>query len=239
MKLTQWFSNLRSGRTTSPQDIFHEALKEKDVEDTSFARFIGEYEDLGFFAPVARLSKPSHFHTQSWINQSERANWVFTHPGLMIWSARFILHLKKAGIPAFAHSAFRTKEEQEEAFAAGHSKLKWPRAAHCQGKAVDIVHGTYAWNLTPMEWRFFGKIGKDIHYRMMQSVPPKKRWSLEWGGDWFHGRSRPSPDAVGWDPAHWEVKGWQSEIAYYSGEPRHMTPSHILSLERTGHIKAS
>jgi len=239
-KLTQWFSDLRAGKLMTPQEIFRASLQERDADDTSFQRFIGAYGDGEYFAPVARLARPSHFHTQGWINQSERADWQHCHEGLTILAAKSVVHFRKAEIPMFIHAAWRSKEVQDAARARGASSNSYPFAAHCQGKAFDIVHSVYAWDMTPMEWLFVGKVVKDIHRKMMKELKPELRWELEWGGDWFRGRPRRNEYEVGWDPAHFEVKGWRKQAIWEhkAGAPRHATPERILTLQREGYINA-
>lgn len=71
----------------------------------------------------------------------------------------------------------RTKEEQNRLYAAGKSKLKWPRSKHnsTPSLAVDVVP-------YPIDWRdykrfyYFAGIVKGIAYSMDINI--------RWGGDW-------------------------------------------------------
>lgn len=72
----------------------------------------------------------------------------------------------------------------------GLSKAKAGQSAHNHGFAVDIVHGTKAWELTRKQWDLVGHIGKEVAASMGIHV--------EWGGDWSF-----------YDPAHWELANWR------------------------------
>jgi len=173
-------------------------------------------------APLSRLKFPSHFTSQTELAQHNRADWQQTDPRIQIFAATLIEVLRSKGIPMWVHSAFRTKAEQQAAFERGNSKLRWPRAAHCQGKAVDIVHGKFAWELTKQEWAHIGKIGKEVLDRMNRQLPASKRFALNWGGDWSF-----------YDPAHWEIANWQSSIAELpTAAPVRKTPRFILRENR-------
>jgi len=66
---------------------------------------------------------------------------------------------------------------------------------------VDIVHGVFAWELTPQEWQLLGKIGKQVAWRLNQALPKERQFFVDWGGDWKF-----------YDPAHWEIRGWQADV---------------------------
>jgi peptidoglycan L-alanyl-D-glutamate endopeptidase CwlK len=78
---------------------------------------------------------------------------------------------------------FRGEKEQNEAYARGHSKLKWPQSKHNQtpSMAVDIVPYPIDWN-DELRFRTLGAVVKEI----WSQLPEEKRegWSLSWGGDW-------------------------------------------------------
>jgi len=175
--------------------------------------------------PLRSLFVPSHFMGSSYLKQLDRADWQYAHSGLALWASRFLLEMKRGGLPLYVHAAFRTRTEQELVFRKGHSKARWPRAAHCQGKAVDIVHGVKHWDLTGPQWLALGKLGKLVHERVNAQLPGSARFGLTWGGDW---RSRPT-DIVGWDPAHWEVTDWRNDIReLHSSQPVRLTPAKII-----------
>ncbi|AXH74966.1 MAG: hypothetical protein [Microviridae sp.] len=220
--LTKFFSDFAAGKFPN-LTLFKEALQghrqELDASNTSFERFIGKDLDTPIFDAPKRLAFPSYISSDAALRQHDRADYQQTDPRIAFFAAKLIELLRRQNIPFYVHAAFRTKEEQQDAYKRGVSKLVWPRAAHCQGKAVDIVHGTFHWQLTKQEWAFIGKVGKDLHFRMMQQVPKDQRWELQWGGDWS------SP----YDPAHWEIKHWQSHvIETTTAIPVRRTPRYIL-----------
>lgn len=175
------------------------ARKALDPDDTRFDRFVGQYTPSGYIPD--RLKWPSHFSTERELRNRRRANWSGVDPRIAEFSFRFLLAMQKVQIPFFVHSAYRTRQEQNELVAAKRSKTPWPRAAHCQGKAVDLVHSRYAWELAKPEWDFVGRIGFDVHAAMMKNIKVADRWQLSWGGTWRF-----------YDPAHWEIADWKDNI---------------------------
>lgn len=171
-------------------------------------------------APLVRLQFPSHFNSPAHMRQDERADWQHVDWRLRLFSASLIEALRRKHIPMWVHSAFRTPDEQAAAHASGNSQLGGLRAPHRQAKAVDIIHGKYAWDLTRQEWAHIGKIGKEVLARMNRNLPKKDQLELVWGGDW----SNP------WDPAHWEIKSWRDNIVQLPiGQPVRLRPRLILS----------
>lgn len=205
------------------RDAFSEGVRVQrltnDATNTSADRFLRTIaDDIEFTAPK-RLAFPSAISSTTALKQHERADWQQTDPRIQLFAATLIEVCRKRNIPMFVHSAFRTKAEQDKHFANGTSKVKWPNAAHCQGKAVDIVHGVYAWELTRQEWSLVGKLGKDVLHRLNAARLVKDRFELEWGGDWSF-----------YDPAHWEIKGWRNNISVLpAADPVRKTPRLILS----------
>ncbi|MBX8785568.1 M15 family metallopeptidase, partial [Ochrobactrum sp. GRS2] len=59
------------------------------------------------------------------------------------------------------------------------------------GMAVDIIHGTKAYDLDRKAWSLLSHIGKEIS--VQAGIP------VTWGGDWKF-----------YDPAHWELKNWKA-----------------------------
>ncbi|AYP28804.1 MAG: putative endolysin [Microviridae sp.] len=178
---------------------------------TQFDRFLGNYK-LDNKPPDQRLAAPkSHFTSDGYLRSQHRADFQQVPTRLRVFAARLIEAGRSYSIPLYAHSAFRTRAEQDQMVARGVSKAHWPRAAHCQGAAVDIVHGFYHWDMTPDEWRFMGKLGKDIAAKM--------RLPIVWGGDWSF-----------YDPAHWELADWRDNIrATEGGTPIRLTARKILA----------
>lgn len=149
-----------------------------------------------------RLKWPSHFSTEAYYKRFLRPDWQNVDPRIVEFSQRFLVALAKESVPFYVHAAYRTRREQNDAVARGVSKTPWPRAAHCQGKAVDVVHSRYHWELSKPEWDWIGHIGKQVHAQMMRGTKAADRWQISWGGDW----------RTLWDPAHWEVSDWRSDI---------------------------
>lgn len=193
---------------------FVEAVGEQrladDAADTTFDRFMAKDLDTVAFTAPARLKFPSMFTSETYLRQGDRADWQNVHLDVQFFAATLIEAARKQGIPLYAHSAFRTAKEQNHLVAKGRSKATYPRAAHCQGKAVDIVHSRFHWQLTKDEWALLGVIGKKTAERMGLDVT--------WGGDWDF-----------YDPAHWELTGWKDEIQTHpEGTAIRKTPRAIL-----------
>jgi peptidoglycan LD-endopeptidase CwlK len=84
----------------------------------------------------------------------------------------------------------RGKDEQDAAFDAGFSQVKWPNSKHnsLPSKAVDVVPFPIEWYNVP-KFKEFGKLVKEVAKRLEIEV--------EWGGDWQGGFI---------DYPHWQVK---------------------------------
>lgn len=193
-----------------------------------FDRFLGQVSDGKHFQGVARLKVGApYFTSEQHLAQHGRANWANVDSRLQLFAARLVEAARKENVPLYVHAALRTKEEQNAAYERGNSKLRWPRAPHCQGKAVDIVHSIYHWQLTDDEWRTLGHMGKKIAHKMSLR--------LNWGGD---ETIIPAPygdpaDTFRWDPAHWEIHPWAQEIHEWRSTPAiRKTPRKILAEQR-------
>jgi len=112
------------------------------------------------------------------------------HPDIKMFWKSMETHMAKRNTPVWAFEFVRTKKRQHKLFMEGRSKAKAGKSPHQYGMAVDIVHGTRAWNLTKKEWDVIGQIGKEI--------ARKRKLDMEWGGDWNF-----------YDPAHWQLKNWR------------------------------
>lgn len=230
--VTEFWRRYSAGALTTLAD-FKEAVRlqrlTNDATNTTFERTFTKM-DLGPFnyAAPARLAFPSHFNSPADLRQRERADWQHVDLDVKIFAAQLIEAFRKMNIPLWVHAAFRTKHEQDVAVAQGRSKAKWPRAPHAQGKAVDIVHGKFAWDLTPQEWLLIGKVGKDVLARINRQRLVKDRFNMEWGGDWRRGTN----DIIGWDPAHWEKTDWRDNVRpFMAGDPVRLSPRKILSIQ--------
>lgn len=159
-----------------------------------------------------RLSAQSkdYFTAPHYLAQMDRADWQQTDRAIQEFAARLVLEARKRFIPLYVHCAFRSPGEQARLAAKGNSKLSTVIAPHVQGKAVDVVHSTYHWELSPTEWLYLGQMGKEVARKMGLNVT--------WGGDWKF-----------YDPAHWEVTGWKQDARHVvtPGDPIRKTPSKI------------
>jgi peptidoglycan L-alanyl-D-glutamate endopeptidase CwlK len=75
----------------------------------------------------------------------------------------------------------RSKEDQDKAFAEGHSKLKWPNSKHNKvpSEAVDIVP-------YPVDWNDIGRfenLGQIVMQVWESGIDPEDKdgWELIWG----------------------------------------------------------
>ncbi|THF60016.1 M15 family metallopeptidase [Ollibium composti] len=132
--------------------------------------------------------------------QQGRADRTGAQPDILEFERRLIKRAFKLGIPLWAHTVIRTSADQNAAFRAGHSKARAGQSPHNYGAAVDLVHGTKAWALTPRQWAIIGHLGKE--------VAAQSGLQITWGGDWEF-----------YDPAHWELTHWRAiRAAYADGE---------------------
>ena len=193
-----WLRDFRARKTTeTPRD------------GEAFERFLGTLQDAPRLRPMERMtSSPEFFRSETYLAQGRRADWQQVELDVQRFAAAFVEAARRVSVPLFVHGAFRTVEEQKRLKLAGRSTLGGPRAPHCQGFAVDIVHSRYAWNLTDAEWTYLGALGKDVARRLGVRI--------RWGG---------SPDYGFYDPAHWEVPGWETagKLAI-PADPVRMTP---------------
>jgi len=219
-RLTQFWQRFAAGQILNVSQFRQErhVLKtERDHQGDSFDQFLGKLDGLSDPAP-ARLAVPSIMTDEAVLKQHHRADWQHVDRRLIIWTAKFIEAARRRGIPLYCHSAFRTKAEQNALVVQGVSKAKWPRAPHAQGKAVDIVHSRYHWDMTPAEWAFLAKLGRDVLHRYNQGLKIEDRLHLEWGGSWSF-----------YDPAHWQIRTWADDIRQLApGESLRLTPRKIL-----------
>lgn len=136
-------------------------------------------------------------NTVKWQEQQWRAGRQGAHPTILEFERVFIERMAALGVPMFAHTVIRTYDEQLKLFHDGHSKDSpldglWPHKC----AAVDIVHSVRAWDMHRTEWALVGHVGKEL--------AKSRGWKLDWGGDWKF-----------YDPAHWQLTGWQNAMAGY------------------------
>jgi len=126
-----------------------------------------------------------------YMEQQSRANRKGANIDILDFERAFIRRMRKMHVPMFSHSIVRTEAEQDALFVQGVSKARGPAGPHVWGCAVDLIHGTKAWNIPDEAWRIIGHVGKEVAHSL--------GIKLVWGGDWKF-----------YDPAHWEIDGWRS-----------------------------
>lgn len=214
--LTQWFQDLMAGRLRTPQQVYRAAAAERSMGE---ARFFDEPEYEGWQAPQ-RLLAPGFIGTDGYIRQGEKADWQHCDRRLMRWAAMVVEAARKRGVPLYVHCAFRGEAEQAMVNARGNSKAAFPRSAHNIGEAVDIVHGTYHWNMTRQEWDLIRVLGERALDRLNAGLNKADKLHLKWGGTF----------KTLYDPAHWEIEDYRSRIRRLDeGPPLHLQPRRILS----------
>lgn len=122
--------------------------------------------------------------------QQNRVPRAGAHPDIVEFERRLVARFRKLGVPLFAHCFVRSDAEQSALFQRGLTKARAGESPHNYGLAVDIVHGTKAWDLSHKQWEVVGHVGKEVAAQLGVKV--------EWGGDWRF-----------YDPAHWEIANWR------------------------------
>lgn len=136
--------------------------------------------------------------SQKYQAQQMRATYMGAHPDIILFSAKLVRRMAQLGVPMFPHCVVRPYAQQLTEFREGNSKDspadgKWPHRRH----AVDLIHGTRAWSLTPKQWAIVGHEGFE--------VAKAARIKVTWGGD-----DPGVNDKFNWDPAHWELTNWKT-----------------------------
>lgn len=148
-----------------------------------------KYDEALRFMTNKPFLATTRFRGQQW-----RADRKDAHPDILEFERRFIRRLTKLGVPMFAHCVNRSNAEQRRLRLQGNSKAGPGESPHNYGCAVDLVHGTKAWELPKPCWDLIGHLGKEIALQAGISV--------QWGGEWKF-----------YDPAHWELTRWREERA--------------------------
>lgn len=131
--------------------------------------------------------------------QHLRANRVGAHPDILAFERAFVARFKRVGVPMWAHSVVRDEAEQNRLYVTGVSLATAGKSPHNHGLAVDLVHGTLAWNLPKSSWEIVGHVGLEVAAQLGVK--------LEWGGTWRRF----------YDPAHWELSDWRSRVLIAKG----------------------
>lgn len=135
--------------------------------------------------------------SQKYGEQQGRADRTGAQPDILDFERKLVKRASKLGVPLFAHCVVRGSQEQNRLFKLGHSKARAGESPHNYGAAVDLIHGTRAWALTPRQWAIIGHLGKELATQAGLKVT--------WGGDWEF-----------YDPAHWELTEWRAIRAQYA-----------------------
>uniref|UniRef100_UPI0025ED276C M15 family metallopeptidase n=1 Tax=uncultured Sphingomonas sp. TaxID=158754 RepID=UPI0025ED276C len=206
------------GRLTTPQSIVKAAQADAAGPADMGDRFFGApLPDTAWTAPE-RLKAPLHFKSEAYMRQVRRADWSFCDVRLVVWAAQFQMMAKQREIPLYVHAALRSKAVQDAHRRNGTSKVKYPNSAHNIGEAVDVVHGTYHWDLNKAEWNLLHALGRLALDRVNTRLKAADKLSLTWGG---HFKTL-------YDPAHWEISDYRHRTREL---PEPLTPLHRSPVE--------
>lgn len=150
------------------------------------------------------MRRPQFLNSQKHQEQQWRANREGVHPDIIEFDKGLVKAMGKLGVPMFAAEMYRTPQRQDDMFALGLSRAKAGKGAHPYGCALDIVHSTEGWNIPKEAWLLIGHVGKELIQKKGLALV-----SLAWGGDWGF-----------YDPAHWEIDGWQMLKDRYPWPPK-------------------
>lgn len=199
LPVPKWWQDYVAGRLRTPQSIVRAAQTESAGPADMGDRFFGAPPDEKEWTAPQRLKAPLHFKTEAYMRQVRRADWSFCDVRLVVWAAQFQLLAKKRDIPLYVHAALRSKSVQNEHVRRGTSKAKYPLSPHNIGEAVDIVHGTYHWDMTKAEWALLHTLGRLALDRVNSRLRAADKLALTWGG---HFKTL-------YDPAHWEISDFE------------------------------
>lgn len=155
-------------------------------------------EDVTFRTALMGMADARFCLGTKYREQQARASREGAHPDIVEFSDVLIRRLRVLHVPMFPYCFVRSSDEQDALYDAGFSKAVGGRSPHNYGMAVDVVHGTKAWDLTERQWGIIGHIGKEIAVQ--------RGFKLVWGGTDHPG------DKFGWDPAHWELADWRNLV---------------------------
>lgn len=147
--------------------------------------------EVNYRTALAGIADRQFCESVKYGEQQFRADRFKADPRILEFERLMIKRLRKLDVPFFAHCIWRNEQDQNAAYVRGVSRAKWGESPHNFGCAVDLIHGTKAWDLTERQWSIVGHIGKEL---AAQNTLP-----IAWGGDF---KSL-------WDPAHWELTDWQ------------------------------
>lgn len=177
------------------------------------AKFPGDYVvHVNYKEALRDLKDAKMLVSKKYQEQQWRALRIGAHPGIILHMRLMVARFKQIGIPVFASEIVRSHARQAELKADGFSKASGAKAPHPFGCAYDLIHSVHGWNLSPMQWEFFGHVGKEL--AIQRNIP------ITWGGDW-----PPIKNKVGWDPAHWQLRHWRQEMTDFPFMPTNLRDS--------------
>lgn len=93
----------------------------------------------------------------------------------------------------------RSREEQEAAYRAGTSRLRWPRSRHNTSPSMAVDVAPYVGGAVSWDWRYYHEIAPIVkaEWAAMTAEGRTGTYSLTWGGDWSK-----FPDGP-----HWQIDG--------------------------------
>jgi len=100
----------------------------------------------------------------------------------------------------------RSKEDQQAAYAAGRSKLKWPDSKHnsLPSKAVDVAPYPINWGSTGSEEQKRKAIARFYHFAgYVKATAESLGIKIRWGGDWDNDLDFSDQNFD--DLPHWEI----------------------------------
>jgi hypothetical protein len=153
-------------------------------------------EGSGRYAAELRHMKDLAFcRSAKFADQQARANRDGAHEQIVEFEKALVKRMRVMGVPMWAHTMVRTREDQAGAFMRGVSKNDGKKAFPHMKWAVDIVHGTRGWGLNKKQWEIVSHLGLEI--------AAQRGIKIVWGGN-FHSL---------YDPAHWELAEWRELAA--------------------------
>lgn len=174
---------------------------EPEVEFPGDVTIHEEYREALHDLVDGKFLKSRKYSEQQW-----RGLRIGVNPVVIEFTRVFVARMRDNGIPVFPVIMLRSVAQQWKEYREGDSKARPDKAPHVWGCAVDIVHSTKAWALSPKQWEFFGHVGKELC--------TQRNLAMDWGGDWA-----PIRNNVGWDPAHWQLRGWRAVMTQYPWAP--------------------
>lgn len=147
---------------------------------------------------LTSLSDATFLASLKYAQQQGRADIQSAPAELVYFGRRYVALAAEYKIPLFIHCCYRSGYQQDRLFDQGHSKAEAGQSPHNYGLAVDVVHGTRAWDLSKLEWEVLGHIGRE--------AARKTNVKVEWGGEWKF-----------YDPAHWQLSDWKERVKAVHG----------------------